>query len=173
MNDTSKQENEQNEILNEFEIEKIKPKNISKYKSNNNSIVLDEKRYMKLGNKKSINKRNNIQLINGGNNKNNAEKFNLKIDLNNKNPIKLRKIKTSVEKNYLLEENNPLILDKNLETIKSNLNTINLRENNTKSKKDDEIINQLKEEIEKLKEENAKDDIIINELKNQLNDNKE
>ena len=179
VNETSKQDNEQNEILNDFEIDKIKPKNLSKFKFNNNTIVLDTKKYIKLNDKNKNNVKynrsniNNTQLINGGNHKNNHEKINLKITLNNRNPIKLRKINTNINKNYLMEDNNPLFEDKNLETINS-LSTINLRENKiSKSKKDDETINKLKEEIEKLKEENANDDIIINDLKNQLNENKD
>ena len=177
VNETSKQDNEQNEILNDFEIDKIKPKNLSKFKFNNNTIVLDTKKYIKLNDKNKNNVKynrsniNNTQLINGGNHKNNHEKINLKITLNNRNPIKLRKINTNINKNYLMEDNNPLFEDKNLETINS-LSTINLKENKiSKSKKDDETINQLKEEIEKLKEENANDDNIINDLKNQLNEN--
>ena len=180
INDTSKQDNEQNELLNDFEIDKIKPKNLSKFKFNNNStIVLDAKKYTKLRDKNKNNitynrsNINNAQLINGGNHKNHNEKINLKIAFNNRNPIKLRKINTNIKKNYLLEDNNPLIDDKNLETINT-LSTINLRENKiSKSKKDEETINKLKEEIEKLKEENANDDIILNGLKNQLNENKD
>ena len=180
VNETSKQDNEQNEILNDFEIDKIKPKNLSKFKFNNNStIVLDAKKYTKLRDKNKNNitynrsNINNTQLINGGNNKNHNEKINLKIAFNNRNPIKLRKINTNIKKNYLLEDNNPLIDEKNLETINT-LSTINLRENKiSKSKKDEETINKLKEEIEKLKEENANDDIILNGLKNQINENKD
>ena len=180
INDASKQDNEQNELLNDFEIDKIKPKNLSKFKFNNNStIVLDAKKYTKLRDKNKNNitynrsNINNTQLINGGNNKNHNEKINLKIAFNNRNPIKLRKINTNIKKNYLLEDNNPLIYDKNLETINT-LTTINLRENKiSKSKKDEETINKLKEEIEKLKEENANDDIILNGLKNQINENKD
>ena len=180
INDTSKQENEQNELLNDFEIDKIKPKNLSKFKFNNNStIILDAKKYTKLRDKNKNNitynrsNINNTQLINGGNHKNHNEKINLKIAFNNRNPIKLRKINTNIKKNYLLEDNNPLIDEKNLETINT-LSTINLRENKiSKSKKDEETINKLKEEIEKLKEENANDDIILNGLKNQINENKD
>ena len=154
INDASKQDNEQNELLNDFEIDKIKPKNLSKFKFNNNStIVLDAKKYTKLRDKNKNNitynrsNINNTQLINGGNNKNHNEKINLKIAFNNRNPIKLRKINTNIKKNYLLENNNPLIDDKNLETINT-FSTINLRENKiSKSKKDEEMINQLKEEI--------------------------
>ena len=148
INDTSKQENEQNELLNDFEIDKIKPKNLSKFKFNNNStIILDAKKYTKLRDKNKNNitynrsNINNTQLINGGNNKNHNEKINLKIAFNNRNPIKLRKINTNIKKNYLLEDNNPLIDDKKLETINT-LSTINLRENKiSKSKKDEETIN--------------------------------
>ena len=32
----------------------------------------------------------------------------MKITLNNRNPIKLRKINTNINKNYLMEDNNPL-----------------------------------------------------------------
>ena len=181
INDFSKQDNEQNENLNDFEIEKIQSKNLSKFKfRNNNTIIPEEKKYIKLNEKKSNNNNNHrnnsniTQLINGGNNKNNQEKYKLKIALNNNNPIKLRKINTNVNKNYLLEDNNPLCIDKNLDTINTTINTINYGDNKiSKSKKDDEIISKLKEEIQKLKQENENDDKIINELKNQLNDNKE
>ena len=162
-NDTTKQENDENEIVNDYEIEKIKSKNLSKFnfKNNKNKNTLHINR----------NNLNNTHLINGGNNKNNLEKLNLKIALNNRNPIKLRKINTNIEKNYLLDDNNPLINEKNLETINT-LSTINFRENKiSKLKQDEEIINKLKEEIQNLKEENANNDVIIDDLKNKLDKN--
>ena len=181
INESVKQENDENDIINDYEIEKIKSKNLSKFKLNNKNSTtqLNEKGYIRLNDKKKNNfqiNRNNLSnnhLINGGNSKNNPEKYNLKIALNNRNPIKLRKINTNIEKNYLLEDNNLLIDDKNLETINT-LSTINFRENKiSKSKKDEEIINKLKEEIKNLKEENSNNDIIINDLKIKLNENLE
>ena len=181
INESVKQENDENDIINDYEIEKIKSKNLSKFKLNNKNSTtqLNEKGYIRLNDKKKNNfqiNRNNLSnnhLINGGNSKNNPEKYNLKIALNNRNPIKLRKINTNIEKNYLLEDNNLLIDDKNLETI-NNLSTINFRENKiSKSKNDEEIINKLKEEIKNLKEENSNNDIIINDLKIKLNENLE
>ena len=162
-NDTTKQENDENEIVNDYEIEKIKSKNLSKFNfkniKNKNTLHINR------------NNLNNTHLINGGNNKNNLEKLNLKIALNNRNPIKLRKINTNIEKNYLLDDNNTLINEKNLETINT-LSTINFRENKiSKLKQDEEIINKLKEEIQNLKEENANNDVIIDDLKNKLDKN--
>ena len=181
-NDSSKQDNDSNYIIKEFEIEKIKPKNLSKINiKNNNTVKLESKKYIKLYDNNSntlINnpenkihiKRNNIsntQLINGGNN----GKINLKILNNNKNPIKLRKINTNINKNYLLEENNLPYDDKNLHTI-CTINTIKNKETkNSKSKKEEELINKLQEEIQKLKEENANNDLIINDLTNQIDIN--
>ena len=177
--ETSKQDNSQHYVTNEFEIEKIKSKNLSKLNFNKNTLVLDARKFNKLNarnqNNIHINRKNinNTQLINGGNNKNNIEKYNLKIAFNNNNPIKLKKINTNIQNNYLLEDNSALFDNKNLETINT-LSTINLLENKiSKSKKDEEIITKLREEIGKLKEENANDDFIINDLKNQINENKD
>jgi len=181
-NDSSKQDNDSNYIIKEFEMEKIKPKNLSKINfKNNNTVKLESKKYIKLygknsntlinnpGNITHIKKNtiNNTQLINGGNN----GKINLKIVNNNKNPIKLRKINTNINKNYLLQENNLSYNDKNLQTI-STLNTLNNKEPKiSKPKKEEELINKLQEEIQTLKEENAKNDLVINNLTNQIDEN--
>ena len=175
--DSSKQNNEQNYIK-EFEIEKIKSNNISKFNFRNNNTIKLEKKYIKLYDDNSnspinhtenniINKRgnsNNTQLLNGGNH----EKLNFKLILKNKNPVKLRKINTNIGVNYTLENNNTLLNDKNLQTITA-LNTISPKETeNVKSNKEKELINKLQEEIQKLKEENQNNDIIINNLKNEI-----
>ena len=175
--DSSKQNNEQNYIK-EFEIEKIKSNNISKFNFRNNNTIKLEKKFIKLYDDNSnspinhtenniINKRgnsNNTQLLNGGNH----EKLNFKLILKNKNPVKLRKINTNIGENYTLENNNTLLNDKNLQTITA-LNTISPKETeNVKSNKEKELINKLQEEIQKLKEENQNNDIIINNLKNEI-----
>ena len=175
--DSSKQNNEQNYIK-EFEIEKIKSNNISKFNFRNNNTIKLEKKFIKLYDDNSnspinhtenniINKRgnsNNTQLLNGGNH----EKLNFKLILKNKNPVKLRKINTNIGVNYTLENNNTLLNDKNLQTITA-LNTISPKETeNVKSNKEKELINKLQEEIQKLKEENQNNDIIINNLKNEI-----
>ena len=170
--------NEQNNYIKEFELEKIKPKNILNFNLRNNNTIKLEKKYIKLFDDNSnsfINQtenkiynktktRNNVQLLNGGNN----GKLNIKLVLKNKNPVKLRKINTNLDENYFKENNDILLNDKNLQTITA-LNTISTNEiSNIKSDKEQELINKLKEEINIIKEENLNSDKIIKNLKNEI-----
>ena len=169
-------DNDQNNIIKEFEIEKIKPKNLSKiqFKNNNNNIILESKKYIKTSNNLINNTDNNSHinikssntsyLINGGGN----EKLTLKITNSNKNPIKLRKFTSNINKKNF-QEDVDLYNDKNLQTI-STLNTIK-ETKISRTKKEEELVNQLEEEIQKLKEENTNIDDDINNLKNQTNEN--
>ena len=169
-------DNDQNNITKEFEIEKIKPKNLSKiqFKNNNNNIILESKKYIKTSNNLINNTDNNSHinikssntsyLINGGGN----EKLTLKITNSNKNPIKLRKFTSNINKKNF-QEDVDLYNDKNLQTI-STLNTIK-ETKISRTKKEEELVNQLEEEIQKLKEENTNIDDDINNLKNQTNEN--
>ena len=179
INDSPNIINEQNYNTKEFELEKIKPKNILNFNSrNNNNTIKLEKKFIKLYDNNSnsfINQtenkihnirknRNNTQLLNGGNN----EKLNIKLVLKNKNPVKLRKMNTNLDENYFTENNDIIFNDKNLQTITA-LNTISPKEvSNIKSDKERELINKLKEEIQKIKEENSNSDKIINNLKNEI-----
>ena len=168
-------DNDQNNIIKEFEIEKIKPKNLSKIQfKNNNNIILESKKYIKTSNNLINNTDNNSHinikssntsyLINGGGN----EKLTLKITNSNKNPIKLRKFTSNINKKNF-QEDVDLYNDKNLQTI-STLNTIK-ETKISRTKKEEELVNQLEEEIQKLKEENTNIDDDINNLKNQTNEN--
>ena len=168
-------DNDQNNITKEFEIEKIKPKNLSKIQfKNNNNIILESKKYIKTSNNLINNTDNNSHinikssntsyLINGGGN----EKLTLKITNSNKNPIKLRKFTSNINKKNF-QEDVDLYNDKNLQTI-STLNTIK-ETKISRTKKEEELVNQLEEEIQKLKEENTNIDDDINNLKNQTNEN--
>ena len=168
-------DNDQNNIIKEFEIEKIKPKNLSKIQfKNNNNIILESKKYIKTSNNLINNTDNNSHinikssntsyLINGGGN----EKLTLKITNSNKNPIKLRKFTSNINKKNF-QEDVDLYNDKNLQTI-STLNTIK-ETKISRTKKEEELVNQLEEEILKLKEENTNIDDDINNLKNQTNEN--
>ena len=174
MHDSSKLNNEPNYNIKEFEFEKIKPKNILNFNSRNNNTIKLEKKYIKLYDDNSNNYINqtenkilkirknasNTQLLNGGNN----EKLNIKLILKNKKPIKLRKINTNIDENYFKESFN----DKNLQTITA-LNTISSKHtSNIKADKEQELINKLKEEIQKIKEENMNNDKIIINLKNEI-----
>ena len=168
-------DNDQNNIIKDFEIEKIKPKNLSKIQfKNNNNIILESKKYIKTSNNLINNTDNNSHinikssntsyLINGGGN----EKLTLKITNSNKNPIKLRKFTSNINKKNF-QEDVDLYNDKNLQTI-STLNTIK-ETKISRTKKEEELVNQLEEEIQKLKEENTNIDDDINNLKNQTNEN--
>jgi hypothetical protein len=168
-------DNDQNNIIKEYEIEKIKPKNLSKIQfKNNNNIILESKKYIKTSNNLINNTDNNSHinikssntsyLINGGGN----EKLTLKITNSNKNPIKLRKFTSNINKKNF-QEDVDLYNDKNLQTI-STLNTIK-ETKISRTKKEEELVNQLEEEIQKLKEENTNIDDDINNLKNQTNEN--
>ena len=168
-------DNDQNNIIKEFEIEKIKPKNLSKIQfKNNNNIILESKKYIKTSNNLINNTDNNSHinikssntsyLINGGGN----EKLTLKITNSNKNPIKLRKFTSNINKKNF-QEDVDLYNEKNLQTI-STLNTIK-ETKISRTKKEEELVNQLEEEIQKLKEENTNIDDDINNLKNQTNEN--
>ena len=178
MHDSSKLNNEPNYNIKEFEFEKIKPKNILNFNSRNNNTIKLEKKYIKLYDDNSNNYINqtenkilkirknasNTQLLNGGNN----EKLNIKLILKNKKPIKLRKINTNIDENYFKENNNISFNDKNLQTITA-LNTISSKQtSNIKVDKEQELINKLKEEIQKIKEENLNNDKIIINLKNEI-----
>ena len=179
INDSPNIINEQNYNTKEFELEKIKPKNILNFNSrNNNNTIKLEKKFIKLYDNNSnsfINQtenkihnirknRNNTQLLNGGNN----EKLNIKLVLKNKNPVKLRKMNTNLDENYFTENNDIIFSDKNLQTITA-LNTISPKEvSNIKSDKERELIDKLKEDIQKIKEENSNSDKIINNLKNEI-----
>ena len=112
----------------------------------------------------NIKSSNTSYLINGGGN----EKLTLKITNSNKNPIKLRKFTSNINKKNF-QEDVDLYNDKNLQTI-STLNTIK-ETKISRTKKEEELVNQLEEEIQKLKEENTNIDDDINNLKNQTNEN--
>ena len=151
INDSPNIINEQNYNTKEFELEKIKPKNLLNFNSrNNNNTIKLEKKFIKLYDNNSnsfINQtenkihnirknRNNTQLLNGGNN----EKLNIKLVLKNKNPVKLRKMNTNLDENYFTENNDMIFNDKNLQTITA-LNTISPKEvSNIKSDKERELI---------------------------------
>jgi hypothetical protein len=57
INESVKQENDENDIINDYEIEKIKSKNLSKFKLNNKNSTtqLNEKGYIRLNDKKKNN----------------------------------------------------------------------------------------------------------------------
>ena len=161
-----------------------------------NNKIMEKNNYIKINNKTSnriikniknqlisnniknnVNIRNNNQLINGGNDKNIHGKLNLNITLNNKSPIRLRKINThqkfiyggmnsfSTNKkekqvnNIYVNNHKNLNMDLNMHIFNTDLNTINNEESS---------ILTLQEEIENIKRENLYKEMVINDMKKQL-----
>ena len=133
-----------------------------------------------------INNVNNIRkynhLINGGNVKNPHGKLNLNITLNNKSPIRLRKI--NMNKKYVygadypssykkekqintifVNNNKNMNMDLNMNIYNNDLTSVN----NTLSNEESTIIT-LQEEIENQKRENLYKEMLINDMKKQLDD---
>ena len=128
--------------------------------------------------------RNHNQLINGGNNKTLHGKLNLNITLNNKSPIRLRKINSNKKSGYEVDclstnkkekqvnsifvyNNKNINTDLNMDIyINDELNKIN---NNTLTNEELIIIN-LQEEIENIKKDNLYKEKLIYDMKKQLED---
>ena len=125
--------------------------------------------------------RNHNQLINGGNNKNIHGKLNLNITLNNKSPVRLRKINSNKKSTYDLDCSSTNKKDKQINSIfiynKKKMNTdlymdiFNGDElskiNNTLSN-EESIITNLQKEIENVKKDNLYKEKLIYEMKKQL-----
>ena len=201
-NSLNKNENKEKEIDTLFEdyIYKdiIKPVKSNKNIHKDNNKILEKNNYIKINNKTSnriikkiknqlisndiyntTNIRNYNQLINGGNDKNTHGKLNLNITLNNKSPIRLRKINNQKKFTYgganyystnkkgkqmntiYVNNRQNLNMDLNLHTFNNDLSILNNEEST--------ILN-LEEEIENLKRENLYQEMVINDMKKQLDD---
>ncbi len=173
--------------------------------SNKNNINILEKNYIKINNKtpnkiiktiktqlisnNDIHNVNNIRnyntnLINGGNERNTHGKLNLNITLNNKSPVRLRKINMNKKYNYRVNCLSTYKKEKQINTIYFNNNknmnmdlNMNIYNNDLTSNdisninnNDEMTIINLKEEIENQKRENLYKEIVINDMKKQLDD---
>ena len=183
--------------------EEIPPIMNNPNKSNINTL---EKNYIKINNKTpnkiiktiktqlisntAINNTNNIRnynnLINGGNMKNIHGKLNLNITLNNKSPVRLRKINMNKKYDYGVNCLSTYKKEKQINTIFVNNNknmnmdlNMNIYNNDITSppnnisnidNNDELIIFNLKEEIENQKRENLYKEMVINDMKKQLED---
>ena len=184
----------------------FKPINSNKNIQKSNTNPLEKNNYIKLNNKSQnkttknhktqINKNyidnnnNNIhnynQLINGGNDKKTKGKgkFNLNIILNNKSPIRLRKINTDKKYGYgidclstnkkekqintiFVNNNKNMNMDLNMNIYNNDYNSLN---NNTTLNNDESTILNLQEEIENQKRENLYKEMVINDMKQKLED---
>ena len=184
-----------------FDKEFIQPINTNK--NINNKINTLDNNYIKINNKtpkkiikniktqlisKDIKTTNNIRnhnynpLINGGNVKNIHGKLNLNITLNNKSPVRLRKINMNKKYGYNLDclstykkekqintiyvnNNKNMNMDLNMNIFNNDLTNVHNTINNEES-----TIIKLQEEIENQKRENLYKEMLINDMKKQLDD---
>ena len=187
-----------------YDKELIQPIKTNKNIDINNKINTLENNYIKINNKtpkklikkiktqlisKDIKTTNNIgnynyhPLINGGNVKNIHGKLNLNITLNNKSPVRLRKINMNKKYSYNVDclstykkekqintiyvnNNKNMNMDLNMNIFNNDLTNIN----NTTINNEESTIIKLQKEIENQKRENLYKEMLINDMKKQLDD---
>ena len=179
------QEKEIDASIDEFiEKELNKPINSNKKLKKNNTTIFSRKHYTHLNDKSpnkivknikaqilsnDINNMNNINLINDATNNGN---YNLKITLNNKTPIRLRKINMNKKFGTPISSLSTNKKEYQMNNLYKNMKLYNNTDfvlNNQLNNEDSIIIN-LQEEVENLKRENLYKEMIISDMKNQLDD---
>ena len=191
--DPLKKENQEKEIdasIDEFiEKELIQPINSNKKLKKNNTTIFCRKHLKNLNDKtptrivkniktqilsndiNSMQNNRNYQIINNGNIQG---KYNLNSTLNNKTPIRLRKINMNKKGTTWVDHLSSTKKEKQMNSLYKNMNMNIYNQtdsnlNNQAINEDSTIIN-LQEEIENLKRENLYKEMLIKDMKQQLDD---